>query len=776
MNYKHKYFLLFISIIFTGILSFFITPNVQAIDTTYDVVIAGAGTGGIGAAIQAARLGSKVLLLEETDYIGGQMTAAGVTSTDRADERYSTGIFKDFENRVRAYYQQRGKSVGTCYWSSATFCFEPSVGQQILLNMIAEQTDITLVTRAQITGVGKSGNNISSVTIKTPAIPDKTISTKILIDATEYGDILPLAGVPYRIGNSTGTAINLNACIQDITYTAVIKKYPNGVPNNLFIPNPPPDYSTQVEAYFASKVALNGVDYTDEGWDKDIMTWRTHNVYRGMPDSTNPTNYTGSDLDLITKTGINYTNDYPVTARYLNDKIYRKEVNCQAKLKTIQFIYYVQHVLGETNWSVANDEGYNTSYNQTDNLCPDSIIPANLKEIEKNMPVMPYVRESRRMIGLHTMVAGEVTPNRNMFSTPSSIALADYSMDLHNCNTNDTLESDLENSGDKPIEWYTGVFQIPFESLVNNTVPNFIAAEKNFSQSRYVNGATRLQPSTMMIGQAAGAIAALAVKNNVSPSALKPFDVQKVLIANNAMVFPFIDSLIGTPYFTTIQEIALRGIMTGYGNLIFGPEDPLTREQAAAVLVRAFKLPKSATYQNIFTDVPATNQFFSFIESLYTNDITPGCETNPRKYCPNDNVSNAQLAIFTLISLRQSGVVIPNSQPATPTYSDVPPSHQAYSFVETLAANGIKWYCNETTKSFCPEQNIKRSNTTFVIISALQPLPTATPTPTPTPTPKPGDLNGDGKVDFLDYNILVASFGYPYTIFDYNVLVGNWGK
>ena len=48
----------------------------------YDVVIAGAGMGGVGAAVQAARLGASVLLLEETDWIGGQAMAAGVTSMD----------------------------------------------------------------------------------------------------------------------------------------------------------------------------------------------------------------------------------------------------------------------------------------------------------------------------------------------------------------------------------------------------------------------------------------------------------------------------------------------------------------------------------------------------------------------------------------------------------------------------------------------------------------------------------------------------------------------
>ena len=71
--------------------------NSQAAEsTTYDVVVAGAGTGGVGAAIQAARMGSKVLLLEETNYIGGQMAASGVSSVDVGDNKWNTGIYKEF--------------------------------------------------------------------------------------------------------------------------------------------------------------------------------------------------------------------------------------------------------------------------------------------------------------------------------------------------------------------------------------------------------------------------------------------------------------------------------------------------------------------------------------------------------------------------------------------------------------------------------------------------------------------------------------------------------
>jgi predicted NAD/FAD-dependent oxidoreductase len=101
-----------------------------------DVVIVGAGSGGVSAAIQAARLGASVALVEETDWIGGQMTAAGVSTMDEGHYNEDSGLYAEFISRVKTHYDAIGKSIGTCYWSARTHCFEPSVGQKILYAMI----------------------------------------------------------------------------------------------------------------------------------------------------------------------------------------------------------------------------------------------------------------------------------------------------------------------------------------------------------------------------------------------------------------------------------------------------------------------------------------------------------------------------------------------------------------------------------------------------------------------------------------------------------------
>jgi alkyl hydroperoxide reductase subunit AhpF len=72
----------------------------------YDVVVVGAGPGGVAASVQAARMGAHVALLEETDWIGGQMTAAGVGTMDEGNMVARThGIYKEFARRATAYYQ-----------------------------------------------------------------------------------------------------------------------------------------------------------------------------------------------------------------------------------------------------------------------------------------------------------------------------------------------------------------------------------------------------------------------------------------------------------------------------------------------------------------------------------------------------------------------------------------------------------------------------------------------------------------------------------------------
>ncbi len=505
-----------------------IGPSAYAL--SYDVIVAGGGTGGTAAAIQASRMGASVLIVEPSGMLGGQATAAGVSTMDDMSG-IESGIYREFMDRVRNYYASKRKSISTCYWKTYGKAFEPSTGHEIL-SVMAESVDILY------------HSSIDSLNDRTAAIttPEgtKNIRYKILIDATEYGDILPLAGAEYRAGNSILPGELKDTMIQDITWTAVIRRYPSGIPEHLKPSAPLPGYDKAKKNY-EGYVARRGYDFQGRYPVKMPVNFATHNAYRAVPDSYSRGSYTGaqSDWKRITKTGVNWGNDYPgmylwhgrygLPVAYLESRDLRAEIEREALMKTLHFIYYMQNELGES-WSVDENE-----YNDLPEAAKD--LPEEWQEIAKHMPPIPYVRESRRVIGSWTLNSKSIRENSMSYRSGSrnneftdSIAIGGYNLDLHGGDDDDDIESDLgENQksiwGDTP----KGPFQVPMRILIPRSADNLIAAEKNLSMSRLASGALRLQPITMMTGQAAGALAALSVSLDIQPRDVKAVYVQKAL-------------------------------------------------------------------------------------------------------------------------------------------------------------------------------------------------------------------------------------------------------
>ncbi len=528
MKSKFIFLFAFCILIFTAL-----SCNAE-IKNSYDVVIAGGGTGGTAAAIQASRLGVSVLVIEPTSMLGGQATAAGVSTMDDMS-RLESGIYKEFIDSVEKYYSDMKKSINTPYWKENGKAFEPSAGDKILKKM-AESADILF--HSNVIGV-KNENEEKSVTVQTPE-GVREINFKILIDATEYGDILPMVGARYRSGNFISPNISKNAFIQDITWTAIIRKYPEGVPERLKPKNPLPDYERAKKNY-ERYVTEDGFDFKGRYPVKMPVNLISHNAYRAVPDSFTPGSYTGAkkNWNKISKTGVNWGNDYPgiymlmnhygLNVMYLEDKETRAKMERDALIKTLHFIYYIQNELG-AEWSVDENE-----YGEIPEAAKD--FPDEWKEIAKHMPPIPYVRESRRVLGNYTLISKAVHENSLSWRNGNknhefsdSIAIGGYNLDLHGGDDDDDIESEL---GEKQSSIWNnmpqGPFQVPMKILIPESVDNFVAAEKNLSMSRLVSSALRLQPITMMTGQAAGTLAAVAVKNNLQPREVHPLKVQKKL-------------------------------------------------------------------------------------------------------------------------------------------------------------------------------------------------------------------------------------------------------
>jgi hypothetical protein len=614
----------------------------------YDVVVAGAGTGGTSAAITAARMGSRVALLEESDWIGGQASAAAVSTMDEGKNLTPpSGLYGELTTRLEAYYRPQGKSVATCYWGNGAHCYEPSAVRKVFNDMIAEINSnpgskgrIDVFLRERVVRVLSSASTVTGVVTQHGA----TLQSKILIDATEYGDVLPLTPARFRRGRSIGID-SKESCTQDITYAMVIKKYPNGVPKELQMQHTPPEYEKWLPTLKAQWRA-------DGNPNRDALpvNFANHNAYRGLPDSSNPESYVSTESRQITRTVLNWFNDFPVHTDIF-DRNARKAILCEAKLKTLANLYYLQHELNESLWSVANDEGFDTEFNRTENSCPN--IPEEFRAIEQNFPVLPYIRESQRLVGEYTLTAGDIRRERqgakSVVGFADAIAVGDYADDLHRCASERDLEPELEHLSDRPGGFRMGPFEVPLRSLIPEKVDGLLAAEKNISQSRMANGATRLQPITMLTGQAAGTLAYLAISKGIQPRAVNAEEVQIALLRAGSILArePMPDMAMGTRPWQAAQFAVTRQWMTAF-DTGFASRETVSRGEAAAILARAFGRvanasgesdsilhAKSVDAKATYEDVPLYSPISAAVEEWRERASIPTCKLSANSFCPD---------------------------------------------------------------------------------------------------------------------------------------------
>ena len=214
-----------------------------------------------------------------------------------------------------------------------------------------------------------------------------------------------------------------------------------------------------------------------------------------------------------------------------------------------------------------------------------------------HFPPFPYVRESRRIVGVTTMTVKDVERDRvlrRMLKTnPYSIALGEYPTDIHGLREPQYLDRDLgENAEEIPAdtEWKGGLFQIPMGVLIPEKVDGLLAAEKNISVSRIVNGSTRLQPVTMLTGQAAGALAAEAVRQNVEPRMVHPLDVQwRLLEAKDKLsLFNFDDVPVDSLWWHGVELSMIYDYMDPASETIYGVDQEMHWLEVRDAFRRAF--------------------------------------------------------------------------------------------------------------------------------------------------------------------------------------------
>lgn len=400
--------------------------------------------------------------------------------------------------------------------------FEPSVGNQIFHRMVETESHLQVWKGFTLCDIKKTPAGwCAEVVSEQEGI--KTIYTKVLIDATELGDVAKRCGVKYDIGmesrHQTQEDIapeKENNILQDLTYVAVLKDYGKDVT----IPRP----ANYNPAEFACSCANSRcVSPKEPGrvWSKEKLI-----TYGKLPNNKCMINWPIEGNDF-------YANIIELS------ETERKAVLEQAKQRTLRFLYFIQKELGFNTLSLADDE-----FPTADKL-----------------PLIPYHRESRRIHGLVRFTLNHMTHPfdqvQKLYRT--SVAVGDYPVDHHH--TRYQCYEDLPNLYFYPVP----SFGLPLGTLIPKDVDDLIVAEKSISVSNIANGATRLQPVVLQIGQAAGALAALAVVENKPISQVGVRQVQQVILDAKGYLLPYLDVLVDDVCFQSYQRIGSTGILKGEG-------------------------------------------------------------------------------------------------------------------------------------------------------------------------------------------------------------------
>ncbi|HEY9419797.1 MAG TPA: S-layer homology domain-containing protein [Thermoanaerobaculia bacterium] len=168
----------------------------------------------------------------------------------------------------------------------------------------------------------------------------------------------------------------------------------------------------------------------------------------------------------------------------------------------------------------------------------------------------------------------------------------------------------------------------------------------------------------------------------------------------------FTDVPSSSSFWPFVQGLYASEITTGCATGLFCPNDNVTRATMAVFLERAMRgpgfTPPAAT--GVFADVPTSYWAAAFIEQFRNDGITTGCASGPLRFCPENLVTRAEMAVFLLRAKYGSSYVPPA---ATGTrFTDVSSSYWAAAWIEQLANEGITTGC--TASSYCPETVVPR--------------------------------------------------------------------
>jgi len=498
-----------------------------------DILIVGGGTGGCAAAMAAASLGRRVILTEETDWIGGQLTQQAVPPDENRwiDSHGCTRRYRQYRNLVRQYYRDHypltpqarmTPNLNPGQGGVSRICHEFRVGLAVLEQQLAYPRSrglVDVLLRTVAVEARTDGDFVRTVTLRDLETGDETvIHAKYVLDATELGDVLPLAGVEYVSGAEsqaetgephapTGPAQPED--VQGFTYC-----FPMA-----YDPSPGANYVIDRPAQYARW--RDYVPQTRPPWTGRMFDW-THPspitleprprclfpeeqsapgqslwLYRRIVHAGHyPEGLMPHEVTLVNWPQVDYFEgnviDKPAedVARYLEE----------AKQMALAFMYWLQTEAPRPDGGT----GYPGLY-----LRPDMVGTSD------GLAKYPYIRESRRIRALFTVTENHVgaaargikrgEPGEGEPFT-DSVGIGSYRIDLH-----------PSTGMDNYIDVDSLPFRIPLGSLLPVRVRNLLPACKNLGVTHITNGCYRLHPVEWNIGEAVGLLAAHCLERGLEP-------------------------------------------------------------------------------------------------------------------------------------------------------------------------------------------------------------------------------------------------------------------
>ncbi len=503
-----------------------------------DVVIIGGSLGGCAAALAALRNGLKVIMTEETDWIGGQLTSQAVPPDEHAsiETHGANQSYRELRNRIREYYRRhyplteaarRKDNLNPGSGSVSRLCHEPRVALAVLESWFAPYQSggkLTLLTEHIPFDADVEQDHVRAVRVQSlRSGRERVLSAPYFVDATELGDLLPLTKTEFLTGAEAKSETNeLHAAEtkdpnnQQAFTMCFPAEHIAGEDHTIekpleyafwrdFVPKMTPPWPGKLLDFTYTQPRTGqprklGFHPAGGKFDGVMNLW----IYRRIADAANfqPGTYAG-DISLV-----NWPqNDY-VLGNLIGVSDEEKQKHIQrAKQLSLSLLYWLQTEAPRAD----GGQGF-----------PGLRLRGDLVGTEDGLAKSPYVRESRRIKAMLTVLEEHVGRDQRAMMTgqtgrelkaaafPDSVAVGSYAIDLH-----------PSSGGDNYIDFPTLPFQVPLGSLIPQRMANLLPACKNIGVTHLTGGCYRLHPVEWGIGEAVGCLVHYALTKKLTPKAIR---------------------------------------------------------------------------------------------------------------------------------------------------------------------------------------------------------------------------------------------------------------